>query len=121
MIIRIVLIVCIAAILLWLLGQGATNRGQAWSKLIGFATLVIGVFAIISPSFTTRLAHFVGVGRGADLLLYCLTVLFMATTLMQFMHRKNDQQKNIQLARHVAILEANINEHNLKQIKTKPK
>ncbi|HUD08300.1 MAG TPA: DUF2304 domain-containing protein [Candidatus Saccharimonadales bacterium] len=113
MIIRIILIIFIAIILLWLIGQGASTRGQAWSKLIGFTTLLVGIIAIIFPPITTRLAHLVGVGRGADLLLYCLTVLFMATTITQYMHRKDNQQKTIQLARHLAILEANRNQHNL--------
>jgi hypothetical protein len=47
MIIRIILIIFIAIILLWLIGQGASTRGQAWSKLIGFTTLLVGIIAII--------------------------------------------------------------------------
>jgi small membrane protein len=114
MIIRIILIITIAGILLWLLAQGTSTRGQAWNKLIGLIALIFGIVAIIFPTLTTRVAHLVGVGRGTDLLLYCLTVIFMMVTLTQYMHRKEDQQKIIKLSRHIALLEANHNRHNSK-------
>jgi hypothetical protein len=116
MIIRIILIALFAAIILWFLGQRTSTRGQAWGKLGALLLFTFAIIAVLFPGVTTSIANTVGVGRGADLLLYVLTVAFFASTLMQYLHRQDEHRKLVELARHIAIFEANGSEHNTKII-----
>ena len=42
---------------------------------------VLGMFFVAFPERTTQLAHFVGVGRGADLILYCWLVISIIVSM----------------------------------------
>ena len=84
-----------------------THIGRAWKK-IGLMLLVVAmVIAVMFPETTNDLAHAVGVGRGADLLLYGLTLAFIAYVLNNYLQQQNDKDALYRLARQVAILEAN--------------
>ncbi len=83
--------------------QRVSTRSQAWGKVGALLLFVLAVIAIIAPDITNRLAHLVGVGRGADLLLYVLTVVFLANLLMQYMRRQDDHLHLVQLSRQLAI------------------
>ena len=62
-----------------------TNRGNARSsagvKLLFVAFVVFGVYAMFRPNDLTTVAGWVGVGRGTDLVLYCLVIAFAFTTV----------------------------------------
>src|SRR6185369_13974243 len=49
-------------------------RMQASKRLAFFAFALLNVYAVLRPDDVTRVAKFVGVGRGTDLLLYALIV-----------------------------------------------
>ncbi len=68
--------------------------------------LVVGSFAVIFPDALTWIANRVGVGRGADLLLYgwCVTSLLVAVVL--FRRLSELERRCTQLARTLAIHEA---------------
>lgn len=112
MIIRGVLVVCIGLLLVWVLRQRGSLVGQAWGKILAIGLLTAAVIAVLFPDITNMLANAVGVGRGADLLLYGLTVVFLASILLYNMRRRDDQQKMTKLARRLAIIEANQQPHN---------
>lgn len=68
--------------------------------------IVLVVLAVIFPGVVTAVAQFLGVGRGTDLLLYGLIVVFIGNTLInQRRHRKIDREIT-QLARIVALQNA---------------
>lgn len=119
MIIRVFLIVAVILLFLWFMGHRSSNRGQAISKMAALALSVLAIIAISAPSSTNRIAHAVGVGRGADLLLYSLTIVFVGYTMAQYVHRQDAQVKTFRLARKLAIVEANLLEHNQKLQKGK--
>lgn len=83
------------------------------SRLVGHGVIalsLVGVVFVTRPSMTTEIANAVGVGRGADLLLYVwivLTMLLFANMLLQIraMH-----DKVTVLAREAAYLNAVISE-----------
>ena len=54
------------------------------------------------------LAHALGIGRGADLLLYGLTVVVIFMLLNTYVKDKEEQRRFAILSRKVAILEATI-------------
>ncbi len=112
MIIRIILIVLICALLLWFLRQRSSNSTRAWGKIGVLLVFGLAVIAIIFPDTTNDLAHAVGVGRGADLLLYGVTIMVFASSLMNYFHRRDDQAKIVNLSRRLSILEAEQNSHN---------
>ena len=50
------------------------------SRPISFALMLVaaaGIYFVVFPEQSAAVAHFVGVGRGADLLLYCWQVIVL--------------------------------------------
>lgn len=116
MIIRIFLIFAIILLVIWRLLQRSNSRGQALNKLSTLLLLFLAVAAVLSPDTTNDLAHFVGVGRGADLLLYCVSIGFIASLIAAYQHRQEDQIRITWLARKIALKEAKGLEHNNKLV-----
>ena len=103
------ILIIVAAIIILILGLSGrkTHVGKAWKK-IGLTLLVVAmIVAVIFPDTTNSLAHLVGVGRGADLLLYGLTLAFIAYALNGYLQQQSEKDSLIRLARKVAIMDAN--------------
>ena len=83
---------------------GTNQRGK--SRFVFHATLVIGaagLFFVWMPEEANDLAYLLGVGRGADLILYCwiLTTLIVALNLHVLI--RENQQLTTELARQLAL------------------
>jgi hypothetical protein len=101
----IVVAVAIALLIFGLTGR-RTHTARAWKK-IGLVLLVtVMIVAVLFPDSTNELANLVGVGRGADLLLYILTLAFITYVVNNYLHQQNDKDALYRLARKVALLEA---------------
>jgi hypothetical protein len=90
--------------LLVFLVYGTSQRGKA--RFVFYATLAIGaagLFFVWMPEEANGLAYLLGVGRGADLILYCwiLTSLIMALNLHVLI--RENQQVTTELARQLAL------------------
>lgn len=116
-IIRILLIAAMLGLFDWFLRQRMSIKTQAWSKIGVLLFVLAAVLAVLFPESTNTIAHKVGVGRGADLLLYFLTVIFLTHVLQQYIHRQDDRARVDSLARKLAILDANTNAKNQRLIK----
>ena len=55
------------------------------------------------PAVISRIAHFVGVGRGTDLLLYVLVIAFLLQILSSFRRNAALERRITRLARRIAI------------------
>ena len=67
---------------------------------------VAGIYFVLVPERTNQLAHLVGIGRGADLVLYCWLVISLIVSVnLQFKILKL-QESITELARQVALLGA---------------
>ncbi len=64
------------------------------------------VLSVLFPNSLTRLAESVGVGRGADLLLYVLVVTFMLVSVALFRRLTVMERRYTALARSMAIQDA---------------
>ena len=64
------------------------------------------IIGVIYPDLVSVVASWVGVGRGTDLLLYILFVVFLFYVLGQYVRSQDDRDKTVRLARKVAILDA---------------
>ncbi len=79
---------------------------KAIKKLGLLGLSIIAVISVLFPDLTNQAAHKVGVGRGADLLIYLLAVAFIASMLNQYMKSKEDEVQITKLARKIALIEA---------------
>lgn len=93
MIIKIVLIGASLTFGVFLLRERSPGQHLAIRRLLGCAIVMTGVLAVLFPNATNKIAHFVGVTRGADLLLYVLVMVFLFTTaaIYQRMHALETQ------------------------------
>jgi hypothetical protein len=104
--IQVALVAGVVAIAIFFVRGQHGVRIQASKRLAFFAFLVLNVYAVARPEDVTRLARFLGVGRGADLLLYALIVTFVFAMLAVYMRLHDDERRVTQLARAVAIRDA---------------
>lgn len=99
-------IILVSLYLLRLLLRSGATTVSAWKKA-GLVLLAVAmVVTVLNPSLTTWVAQRMGVGRGADLLLYAVTGSFVIYAFSQYMARQQERDQMIRLARRVALLEA---------------
>jgi hypothetical protein len=87
----------------WRLLMSYGQKALAVRRLGLMALAAFAIWSILDPSVWTRLALFVGIGRGTDLILYGLVVAFfgyMATTYKRFRDLDN---RYTRLARRLAL------------------
>jgi hypothetical protein len=82
----------------------ATLRGKnRRALLLEIATFVAGAFFIAFPDRATELAHFFGIGRGVDFLLYPLVIWLVRESLLTRRLRQEDNHRMTEMARAIAI------------------
>lgn len=106
LVIQVVLIVAVAAMGWMMLRSPGGARHLAARRLVTLAFVLFAIVAIITPSLVTGLAHLMGVGRGADLLLYALVIAFLASLLSSFRRNAAMERRLTRLARRVALDDA---------------
>ena len=111
--IQAVLIIAFLALLFRFLADPGSYQIKAWKKIIGVLFVLMAIFAVLFPNILNSVAHFFGVGRGADLLLYLLTLAFIFVVFSQYVGSRQDQKRFVKLSRKVALLEAD-NDRNRK-------
>lgn len=100
-ILAVVAIVVAAAFML----RGGGARHQAIRRILMLLFIVAAASSVFFPQIWTYLANLVGVGRGADLLLYFMVLTFLgfvASTYRRFRHLESDVTE---LARQLALLQ----------------
>lgn len=101
--IQVLVIAAVIALLVFLLRSRGSVHARAWVK-VGYVVFVVaGIYAVLRPGDTTVLAHWVGVGRGTDLMLYMLVVAFAYTTLNTYLHFRDVELRYARLARAIAL------------------
>ena len=105
-IIQVVLISAVAVIGWLIYRVPGGSRHQAARRLVTLAFVAFAVVSIATPSLMTRLANILGVGRGADLLLYAMAVAFLAQMLSAFRRNAALERQVTRLARRIALMEA---------------
>ncbi|NJP42088.1 DUF2304 domain-containing protein [Actinacidiphila epipremni] len=76
---------------------------RAWKRLAFLAFCVVNAYAVLRPGDTTRVAHFLGVGRGTDLVLYFLVVGVTGLALNTYLRFRSLEQRLTELARDTAL------------------
>lgn len=106
LLIQIIVIIVAIIILFTVLGNRQSYSARAWKK-IGLSILAVAmVVAVLFPDTTNTIAHLFGIGRGADLLLYLLTLAFIGYVLNDYLRQQRDKDTLYRLARRLALIEA---------------
>jgi len=84
------------------LGRGGSRRTALAGMLVWLAAAV----AILQPELTTGVARRLGIGRGADLLLYVLAILFLLACFYLYNRLQRLESAITGMVRHAAIQEA---------------
>lgn len=105
MMIRILLLLGLAAVG-WLVFL-RRNR-MPFHIITVFALLVAGAIAVVVPETTDEVAHFVGVGRGADLVTY-ISIIAVLFVLVHYYAKFVALQRNVtEITRELAIMRAEV-------------
>ena len=104
--IQIALILAVAYGALTLVRGGANAKHQAIRRLAAVAFFLFAAVSILVPDLVTQVARVLGIGRGTDLVLYALVVVFMVTQYTSAQRRRVEENNVTRLARHIAIAEA---------------
>ncbi len=75
------------------------NRRLLLVQLVVFAG---GAWLIVYPEVARRLAHFVGIGRGVDFVLYPLVIWLVRESLLSRRRRHEEQERVTELVRALA-------------------
>ncbi len=68
--------------------------------------LLAGIVLVVFPDWLTAIANLLGIGRGTDLLLYALAVVFVGHLIASKQNQVERNRKFTELAREIAISEA---------------
>lgn len=105
-VIQLILIFSVVGILFFTLFGRQTSSKHAWKKIILVLLALLMILVIALPEIATELAHLLGVGRGADLLLYFVSIAFVWSILNGYLRQQRDRDTLYRLARKVALIEA---------------
>lgn len=89
MIIKILLITAALGVTVLVLREKVPGQREASRRAAGLLLVVVAIIAVLWPELTTTAANAVGVGRGTDLVLYLLVIVFAYSALAtaQKIHR----------------------------------
>jgi hypothetical protein len=72
-------------------------------RLIYLSLIVVGVVFVVNPALSTRVANLIGIGRGADLLLYIFVIFSMFQHIVQGTRTKTLERNITLIVRKMAI------------------
>lgn len=103
MLIQYVLVASSLGVLVLVLRRRSSARTAAGTKLAFLFFVGFGIYAVLRPPDVQIVADWLGVGRGADLLLYALVVAFTFATLSFYLRFKELEVRYACLARAIAL------------------
>ena len=89
----------IASLLFILITYLRKFRRPALDKLLIGLLMASGIFFVLDPEVTNQLAHFLGIGRGADLIFYLAILGFGYITLLLYSKIKKLEDQLTQIVR----------------------
>ncbi|WP_435743804.1 DUF2304 domain-containing protein [Microbacterium sp. PMB16] len=108
--IQFLLIAAIVVLAVFMMRRTGADSHLAIRRLLMGLFVVVAVLSVLFPQWLSWLASLVGVGRGTDLVLYGLIVMFLAFVYSQYRRNIALQRQLTLLARKIALLEASENE-----------
>jgi hypothetical protein len=93
-------------LLLWELLSLWRVPGTRGVRLVRLAIWAAVTLAIAQPDLVQRMANSIGIGRGADVVLYLLVFAFLGTSFYFYARYVRLQRQMTQVVRHLALQEA---------------
>ncbi|WP_082418276.1 DUF2304 domain-containing protein [Flaviflexus massiliensis] len=103
LLIKLVLIVGVLIVAFLLIRSTSNTKNVAVRRLLLVLFVIIALVSILFPEITTEVAQFVGVGRGADLVLYLLVISFLSYAVVSYRRMNIFENRITDLARELAI------------------
>ena len=108
LLIQVVLIAALVVIGAVLVRSTADARHQAVRRLLLLALVLLAVTSILVPQVVTRVAEWLGVGRGTDLVLYGTVVALLGFMASSYRRSRALEARLAQLTRQLALDEAGV-------------
>ena len=105
--IQILLVVAVIVIGLFLARPtGGGDSHLAIRRLFMFAFVIVAIVSILFPQWLSYIANLIGVGRGADLLLYALVLAFLISVATTYRRNVQVNRRITHLAREITLARA---------------
>ncbi len=104
--IKIILFVPLLLLIILLLPR---FRRHMMAKLTMMVISLLGIVFILFPSLSNKLAQYVGVGRGADLIFYLFMVFSFLYGIFLYAKLRKIQQDQTEIVKNIAIQQAKDN------------
>ncbi len=101
-----IVVVIAVGVAAFVLARSRGARHQAIRRVLLMVFVVAAASSVFAPELWTKAANMVGVGRGTDLLLYLLVLVFLAFVATTYRRFRHIEDQNTELARAIAILQA---------------
>ncbi len=102
---KLIQLILIIGLLAILISYFRWFRSAVIDKLLIACILAAGIFLVVFPDLTNRLAVSLGVGRGADLVFYLFIVAFCYLILLVYAKIKKLEQQLAEITRRQALME----------------
>jgi small membrane protein len=116
-IIKLLLVAGLAAAAFMLLRGKRTALGLLMRRSLTLGAIALGILGVVFPGLVTEVANAVGVGRGTDLVVYVLCVTFLFVTIAQNLRLAEFRDRSVELARKLALLEAELHERSPERLR----
>lgn len=103
LLIKLVLIIGVLIVAVLLIRSTSNTKNVAMRRLLLVVFVIIALISILFPEITTRVAQFLGVGRGTDLILYLLVISFLSYAVVSYRRMNLFENRITDLARELAI------------------
>ncbi|OKL50377.1 hypothetical protein BM477_02250 [Boudabousia marimammalium] len=101
--IKTLLVVMISIAGIFMLRSSDGDKSLAVRRIATLLFMLFAIIAVLQPLLVSRIAFYLGIGRGADLVLYILTVAFFANLVTNYRRTIYLEQKNTDIARSIAL------------------
>lgn len=108
--IQYILIFVMIGIAIYLVRSRPSARHLALRRLGVFIALALGVVVVLAPGALTYVANLLGIGRGADLLLYTTIVAFLLYVVADYKKSVEINRNHTKIARALALTEARLHD-----------
>ncbi len=100
-----VLLVIIFVALWFALHHRSRTEARAFRRIAFFLLLGIVIASVLFPGMLTRIAHVVGIGRGADLVIYLTAIGLLYVSISVYLKFGDMDRRITLLARQIALME----------------